>query len=69
MHRVRYRGPGNRVLPADRIAAATGTVDRALVRARLAPRRLLLPDVDVPWLADLLPAATRLLRTAGSTRC
>ncbi len=63
VHRVRYRGPGNRVLPADRVAAATGRVDRALVRARLAPRRLLLPDVDVPWLADLLPEATRLLRT------
>lgn len=63
VHRVRYRGPGNRVLPADRIAAASGPVERALVRARLAPRRLLLPDVDVPWLADLLPAASRLLQT------
>ena len=63
VHRVRYRGPGNRVLPADRLAAATGTVERALLRARLAPRRLLLPDVDVPWLVDVVPEATRLLRT------
>jgi glycosyltransferase involved in cell wall biosynthesis len=63
VHRVRYRGPGNRVLPADRIAVATGTVARTLVRARLAPRRLLLPDVDVPWLVDLVPEATRLLRS------
>lgn len=63
VHRVRYRGPGNRVLPADRIAAATGAAERALVRARLAPRRLLLPDVDVPWLVDLVPEALRLLRT------
>lgn len=63
VHRIPYRGPGNRVLPADRIAAADGTLQRAAVRARLAPRRLLVPDVDVPWLADLVPAATRLLRT------
>jgi glycosyltransferase involved in cell wall biosynthesis len=63
VHRVRFRGPANRVLPADRLAAATGPLDRALVRARLAPQRLLLPDIDVPWLADLVPEATRLLRT------
>ena len=63
VHRVHYRGLGNRVLPADRIAAATGTLERARVRARLAPRRVLLPDADLPWLVDLVPAATRLLRS------
>jgi len=63
VHRVHYRGLGNRMLPADRIAAATGTLERVRVRARLAPRRLLLPDVDLPWLVDVVPAATRLLRS------
>ena len=63
VHRVHYRGLGNRMLPADRIAAATGPLERARVRARLAPRRLLLPDVDLPWLVDVVPAATRLLRS------
>jgi glycosyltransferase involved in cell wall biosynthesis len=63
VHRVHYRGLGNRVLPADRIAAADGALERSRVRARLAPRRVLLPDVDLPWLVDLVPAATRLLRS------
>jgi glycosyltransferase involved in cell wall biosynthesis len=63
VHRVHYRGLGNRILPADRIAAATGKLERARVRARLAPRRMLLPDADLPWLIDLVPAATRLLRS------
>ena len=70
VHRVHYRGLGNRVLPADRIAAATGTLERARVRARLAPRRVLLPDADLPWLVDLragrdAAAAQRAVRRAA----
>ena len=61
IHRVRYRGPGNRRLPADRLAGTTG-VHRVALRARLAPRRLLVPDVDAPWLVDVVPEGLRLLR-------
>lgn len=61
IHRVRYRGPGNRHLPADRLAGTTG-LRRLALRARLAPRRLLLPDVDAPWLIDAVPEGLRLLR-------
>jgi glycosyltransferase involved in cell wall biosynthesis len=62
LHRVRYRGPSNRVLPGQRLAAAEG-LSRLALRARLLPRRALQPDVEVAWLPDLLPAALRLLRS------
>ena len=61
VHRVAYRGPGNRRLPADRLAGTTGLARLAL-HARLAPRRLLVPDVDAPWLFDAVPEGLRLLR-------
>ncbi len=61
VHRVRYRGPGNRRLPADRLSGTSG-LRRLALRARLAPRRLLVPDVDAPWLFDAVPEGLRLLR-------
>ncbi len=62
VHRCRYRGPSTRVLPGNQIARARGG-RRLLVRATLAPRRLLIPDVNVGWLLDVVPAALRLLRS------
>jgi glycosyltransferase involved in cell wall biosynthesis len=62
VHRARYRGPSNRVLPGQRLAAATG-LRRLALRAALAPRRLLLPDVEVAWLPDVVPAGRELLAT------
>ena len=63
VHRVRFRGPGNRVLPADRLAAATGPLDRALVRARLAPQRAAAARRRRAVAGRPVPAATRLLRS------
>jgi glycosyltransferase involved in cell wall biosynthesis len=61
VHRVRFRGPAKRVLPAARIAAAPSGWRRALTRLRLAPQRLLVPDSEITWLVDAYPAARRLL--------
>ncbi len=63
VHRSRYRGPGAEVLPGDRIAAARAGPDRVRTRLSLLPRRLLVPDVEVAWLPDVIPAAARLLRS------
>jgi glycosyltransferase involved in cell wall biosynthesis len=63
VHRVPYRGPSLRQLPGERIRAAGSTLERLAVRARLAPQRLFLPDANAPWLADVVPAAVRLLQT------
>ena len=63
VHRVRYRGPSLRQLPADRIRNAPTTARRLAVRAALAPQRLFLPDANAPWLADVVPAALKLLKT------
>jgi hypothetical protein len=61
VHRVRYRGPGTRVLPAERMARATGSVERARARLAVVGRQLLQPDVESVWLADAVPAGRRLL--------
>ena len=63
VHRIPYRGPSLRRLPGERIREAPSALHRIALRARLAPQRLLLPDANAPWLADLVPAAVRLLRT------
>lgn len=63
VHRVKYRGPSLRQLPGERIRQTSGTVQRLAMRARLAPQRLFLPDANAPWLADVVPAAVRLLKT------
>ena len=61
VHRVRYRGPGTRVLPGERLARATGPVERARARLAIVGRQLLQPDVESVWLADAVPAGRRLL--------
>ena len=63
VHRIPYRGPSLVKLPGERIREAPTALHRLAVRARLAPQRLFLPDANAPWLADLVPAAVRLLRT------
>jgi len=62
VHRCRYRGPAIRERPGERLARVRG-LRRMLLRVALAPRRLLLPDANVVWLVDALPAALRLLRS------
>ncbi len=63
VHRVVYHGPSLKTLPGDQIRAAPTTARRLAVRAKLAPQRLLLPDANAPWLATVVPAAVRLLKT------
>ena len=61
VHRARFRGPGTRVLPGQRLARATGPVERGRARLAIVGRGLLLPDVEAVWLTDAVPAARRLL--------
>ncbi len=63
VHRVPYRGPSLRQLPGERIRQAPSALHRLALRARLAPQRAFLPDANAPWLADVVPAAVRLLRS------
>ncbi|MGZ4400798.1 MAG: glycosyltransferase family 4 protein [Gaiellaceae bacterium] len=63
VHRARYLGPRGR-LPAEELYGLSG-LPRAWRRATLAPRRLLLPDENAPWLATALPAARRIVREHG----
>ena len=58
VERARYLGPRGR-LPAYELFGQSA-VERALRRALQLPRRLLLPDENVPWIATALPAAVRL---------
>jgi glycosyltransferase involved in cell wall biosynthesis len=60
IHRARYLGPQAR-LPSEELHGLTGT-DRALTQARLAYRRLLLPDASVTWAPTAIPAAVRIVR-------
>jgi glycosyltransferase involved in cell wall biosynthesis len=63
VHRARYLGPRAR-LPAEELHGLTGA-DRALAQARLAYRRLLLPDASVTWAPTAVPAAVRIVRQEG----
>ena len=60
VHRARYLGPKAR-LPSEELRGLTG-VDLALAQARLAGRRLLLPDASVTWAPTAIPAAVRIVR-------
>ena len=64
IHRVRYVGPRARK-PTEELQAAGGGLERALVRAQLTGRRLLLPDPSVTFNLTAVPAAIRLVRTEG----
>jgi glycosyltransferase involved in cell wall biosynthesis len=60
VHRARYIGPKGR-RPAEELHGTTG-LERALVYARLASRRLLVPDENVSWNLTAIPAAIRIAR-------
>jgi glycosyltransferase involved in cell wall biosynthesis len=63
VHRVRYLGPKARK-PAEELHG-TGGLERALVHARIASRRLLVPDASVTWNLTAIPAAIRISRREG----
>ena len=60
VHRARYLGPKGRK-PAEELHGTTGLV-RAATKARLASRRLLVPDENVTWNLTAIPAAIRIAR-------
>jgi glycosyltransferase involved in cell wall biosynthesis len=63
VHRVHYVGPHAR-RPAEELHGTSG-VERALVHARLATRRALVPDASVTWNLTAIPAAIRIARREG----
>lgn len=63
VHRAKYLGPRAR-LPSEEMHGLTGT-DLLLAQARLAYRRVLLPDASVTWLPTAVPAATRIVKSEG----
>ena len=63
VHRARYVGPKGR-RPAEELHGKEG-VGRALVHAKLAGRRLLVPDENVSWNLTAIPAAIRIARAEG----
>jgi glycosyltransferase involved in cell wall biosynthesis len=60
VHRARYVGPRGR-RPAEELHGKEG-VSRALVHAKLASRRLLVPDENVSWNLTAIPSAIRIAR-------
>jgi glycosyltransferase involved in cell wall biosynthesis len=60
VHRARYVGPRGR-LPAEELHGLEG-LERALRRAGLFSRRLLVPDEFVSWGLTAIPAARRIVR-------
>ena len=60
VHRARYVGPRGRK-PAEELHGTAGAT-RALVHAKLASRRLLVPDEAVSWNLTAIPAAIRIAR-------
>jgi glycosyltransferase involved in cell wall biosynthesis len=63
VHRARYHGPSG-MRPGERLLGVRG-LRRLWRRALLTPRRLLVPDENVGWLASALPAARRIVRREG----
>lgn len=63
IHRVRYLGPRARK-PAEELRGADG-FDRAIVKAQVTARRLLMPDASVTWNLTAIPAAIRIARREG----
>jgi glycosyltransferase involved in cell wall biosynthesis len=63
VHRARYLGPKAR-LPSEELRSRSG-VELALAQARLAGRRLLLPDASVTWAPTAIPTAVRIVRSEG----
>ena len=63
IHRARYLGPKGR-RPAEELHGTRG-LERAGRHARLAARRLLVPDENVSWNLTAIPAAIRIVREHG----
>jgi glycosyltransferase involved in cell wall biosynthesis len=63
VHRARYIGPKGR-RPAEELHGKTGLA-RAGTMAKLASRRLLVPDENVSWNLTAIPAAIRIARAEG----
>jgi glycosyltransferase involved in cell wall biosynthesis len=63
VHRARYLGPRAR-MPSEELHGLEGT-DKLVAQAKLAYRRVLLPDASVTWLPTAVPAAVRLVRREG----
>ena len=63
VHRARYLGPKGRK-PAEELHGKTG-LPLLATQARLASRRLLVPDENVTWNLTAIPAAIRIARREG----
>jgi glycosyltransferase involved in cell wall biosynthesis len=63
VHRARYLGPKGRK-PAEELHGRQG-LERIGVQARLAGRRLLVPDENVSWNLTAIPAAIRIVKREG----
>jgi glycosyltransferase involved in cell wall biosynthesis len=63
VHRARYVGPKGRK-PAEELHGKEG-LPRLATQARLASRRLLVPDENVSWNLTAIPAAIRIARAEG----
>src|SRR5947208_11476811 len=63
VHRARCRGPKGRKPPED--LHGTQGLERFGVQARLAGRRLLVPDENVSWNLTAIPAAIRIVKREG----
>jgi glycosyltransferase involved in cell wall biosynthesis len=63
IHRVRYLGPRGRK-PAEELHGRRG-LERASRHARLAFRRVLVPDENVSWNLTAIPAAIQIARREG----
>ena len=63
IHRARYLGPKGRK-PAEELHGRRG-LDRASRHARLAFRRVLLPDENVSWNLTAIPAAVGIIKREG----
>jgi glycosyltransferase involved in cell wall biosynthesis len=61
VHRAPYRGSSGET-PTARLARTHGTGARLALHARLAGRRLLLPDPEVAWLPDAVRVGLRVIR-------
>jgi len=63
VHRAHYFGPKGRK-PAEELHGTQG-LERLGVQARLAGRRLLVPDENVSWNLTAIPAAIRIVKREG----
>jgi glycosyltransferase involved in cell wall biosynthesis len=63
VHRARYLGPRAR-LPAEELHGLEGS-DKLVAQAKLAYRRLLLPDASVTWVPTAIPTAVRIVKREG----